>query len=250
MRYVEDKKNEAFIKNNPSYKYIVTTIYQMHRVTGSLDQAITMAAAELNMTPADVREVANLYDLDTEFSSTPAAASNIGESVNRVMEASLDSIMKKVRAGKDLSDEDEKVVSAALDAVDDDDKDVMDKIMKKVRSGKDLTDAEEKKMAAYLDSSKSKDESYTVEIQEDFHIPGTDTVLEKGDRIQILSESAPSLALDLFEEIYADNVGNSYQTGQDMTRAIRKAAAMYGGDTPVDISELFSGIQDGIKTAR
>jgi rRNA maturation endonuclease Nob1 len=76
----------------------------------------------------------------------------------RVYEAeALDKIMKKVSDGKELSDADEKILSAALDATSEEDKDEMDKIMKKVRGGKELTDKEQKMLGAYIDASKSGD---------------------------------------------------------------------------------------------
>lgn len=98
----------------------------------------------------------------------------------KVEEATLDSIMKKVGAGKDLSDEDEKVLSAALDASKEEDKDEMNKLMKKVRAGKELTDTEEKMLGAYIDASKKKDEAADMDDEED----EMDEADEAGDTIE------------------------------------------------------------------
>jgi hypothetical protein len=107
----------------------------------------------------------------------------------------LGQIMKKASSGKELTDEDKKILKAALNTAksgESGDKEKADKIMKKVSDGKELTDEDKKFLSAIVDASKKskkehKNESI-IKIEEEAIIPDTDIVLEKGDRIQVISK--------------------------------------------------------------
>jgi len=73
MRYTNEKTEAVSQINDPSLQYIVQTIYQFYRTTGSLGAAISQAAEHLNMSSADVSAVAEEYELTDEMEDNPGS---------------------------------------------------------------------------------------------------------------------------------------------------------------------------------
>lgn len=104
----------------------------------------------------------------------------------------LGKIMKKVSDGEDLTDDDKKVLKAALNTAksgESGDEEKADKIMKKVSDGKSLTDEDKKFLSAIIDASKKskKEETEIIVINEEIKLPNSDIILEKGDTIEIIN---------------------------------------------------------------
>lgn len=77
----------------------------------------------------------------------------------------------------------------------------------------------------------------TIKIKEDFRLPGTDVILEKGDKIQV-KEDAHSAALEMIKDYMGDYDNDAYAIGLDCGDALRKAARKMG----LNLNEFEDGL--------
>lgn len=83
-------------------------------------------------------------------------------------------------------------------------------------------------------------QDYIIEIPEDVKIPGTDIMLEKGDRIRVNLREGPEKAIALIQD-YA-RAGDPFDIGVSVGAAIIEALTQYyNGDRQLMI-ELIEGI--------
>jgi len=98
-----------------------------------------------------------------------------------------------------------------------------------------------------------------IEIQEDFKIPDTDIVLEKGDKINILKEyKFNSSDIEKMVQLIVDslNIENlnsdvtSYTAGKDFSGEVlyrvEKAIDYKTGDTGIIAKGFIDGVKDGL----